>query len=775
MRIFLITVMVLVVSLLGCSGGGNGDIVLPGTATQPQAQLGESHCIWGYWQGVIDPVAKTIDFVQLRTSEFHLNALPFLEPPPLLNLTLESLKFNGDIIEADIGLRHPFLGLSEFTGFDVCGIFISNGSVSGYTDTGLVMPGENNTRLLNPDGFSRWWNPTEFPVNQKTIFSYNDGLLGTPDAIGNYSATLNGYKYFCDDLEPYDGLENVTFERRGLFSAGSKNIRHYTIQLGDDGLVFNYAVDASWQFPDGNKPWAVPDDFAPEANRTEAWNVTVTEIENTLFNDGVENGGDLSLQIDAYDWYNADMNSVRVESPGNFAMVESAAPIAGGDGYSTYQVDITDATPAAGEIELLISVASEGENFEGFVTGVNTTAYFTYTAAVGGESPADFEIVLDEDYIIDGPYNDVAPSIISRQSDDRVFISYVKFTAVSGTTSYYYYSPNSGVDWIDPSHGTYGTGWGSTPQPYQLLTSMAIDSENNAYHLLNFLGNSIYSLLCKFVPQPDSGYNNSGIYVIMDIHGNAVIFTHDGFPICFGDYGGQITYRRSTTPNKAHPTGDWLGWYSLPEYVAVASPATLSRTRNILRDASDNIHLVYSSSLSTDTWIRMASNSEDVIQANWSYMDIYDGAGDGYDQARDPSIKLESDGDWHCAFILYTTDPESFESIAYCRSADGASWSAPVTVYQAPGLNVLNDATIEAVEVEGQEILVITYTEADMVYLTFSYDEGETWQEPVLMSSGSDHRPDTCATSDGYIHTVWEHDKGTDYRLEYLRAHFVTE
>jgi len=44
----------------------------------------------------------------------HLNALKFLDPPALLNLTLEAVQFNGSLISADIGLRHPFLGLTNF-------------------------------------------------------------------------------------------------------------------------------------------------------------------------------------------------------------------------------------------------------------------------------------------------------------------------------------------------------------------------------------------------------------------------------------------------------------------------------------------------------------------------------------------------------------------------------------------------------------------------------------------------------------------------------------
>jgi hypothetical protein len=314
----------------------------------------------------------------------HLNALPFLEPPPLVNLTLESLIFNGNIIDANIGLRHPFLGLSEFTGFDVCGVLITNGSVTGFSDPKIRMAGDGNTRLLNPDGYTRWWNPAEFP-HGNNISSYKDGLLGTPDSMGHYNSTLNAYKYFCDDLEANSALDEVGISSRGMFSAGQKNIRHYTIEIGDDGLIFNYAIDACWMFPTGGPPWEVPADFPPGANKHEAWRVDVTETQNALWNNGTLNGGFLKLQLDVYDWYSAGLNTVRVESPGNFDMVESSTPIASGPGYATYEIEIADATPAEGEIEILISVISEELNFEGFITGTNTTAYFIHTAPVSEE------------------------------------------------------------------------------------------------------------------------------------------------------------------------------------------------------------------------------------------------------------------------------------------------------------------------------------------------------------------------------------------------------
>ncbi len=762
-----VIVVLLVVSLfaMGCSHGATG-ISLPDPVSPAGELPGRTHSTWGLWQGIIDPETETIDFIQLRGADFHLNALPFLEPPPLVNLTLESLQFNGNIIETDIGLRHPFLGLTEFTGFDVCGIFITNGSVGGYNDPALRMAGEGDTRLLNPDGYARWWNPMEFPFDG-TIFGYKDGLLGTPYSSAGYNCTLNGYKYFCDDLEPNDDLDGISVENRGMFSAGQKNIRHYTIELGN-GLIFNYAVDACWVFPEGPAPWDAPDDFVPDANRAEPYRISVGEVENKLYNNGSILGGDLLLDIDVYDWFNAEMNTIRVESPGNFPMVESTTIIGGGVGYSTYEVEINDATPAPDEIELLISIVSEDTDFGGFISGTNTTAYFMHTSPVSVEEPIAYKVVLDAGHYFDSVLYDYAPSVIVDPAG-QVYVTYSRYyNTIPNSTSDYSYSADSGASWIEPYYGTYGT-----TASYPMITYPAISTDGVVYHLINGPNYGIWSLIVRF----DNQGGNCGIYVSRIAHGNSFIFTYDGFPIGFGDYGGYINAKKGNIPNSPYyngPEGPSWDWNQL-DYgnTIVPSPARLSHTRNIERDSSNSLHLAYFSSNSNGTWARMAVNS-DGDGVTWDIdNDIYDGVSDGYDVVRDPGIRLDSNGIWHCAFIRHTYDPQSTESIAYCRSTNGVDWEAPYTAYELPDIDILDDPTVETVDIEGQEIIVVTYLEGDKVYLIFSWDEGETWQPPTLLSTGTDKLPDTCASTDGYVHNVWEHDNNAgDKRVEYVRAHF---
>ena len=150
--IAIIVALTLLSICIGCSNGTPSSLTTPVEAMHSAGSI-QSHQLWGLWQFVADPGAATLDAIPLRSSEMHVNVLPFLEPPPLLHLSLDYLEFDGNLIDAHIGLRHPFLGLVEFTGFDVCGILISNGSVTGFTDPDIRMAGVD--RALKHYGFQK--------------------------------------------------------------------------------------------------------------------------------------------------------------------------------------------------------------------------------------------------------------------------------------------------------------------------------------------------------------------------------------------------------------------------------------------------------------------------------------------------------------------------------------------------------------------------------------------------------------------------------------------
>jgi len=355
MRFLALIIIIFCTGVTGCSHGeGSQPVAAPieGQDDIPASWGETSHMSWGLWQFIADPAAGTLDAKPLRQGAIHLNALKFLEPPPLAYITFESKpKFSGDIVDVDIGLRHPFLGQTQYSGFDVCGILISNGSLSGFEDGSIIIPWKDDTCLVNADGYSPWWNPVNFPPDPvQPVNGYIDGMLGVPESVGNYNATVCGYKYFADGLDKDAPLDELDLTMRGSFAAGQQNIRHYKIHIGSSGLVFNYAIDASWKFPSGQPPWEVPDSFPISANRPEAFYITVTETENSLYYvDDTNKGGQLKLEITVYDWQGpSTIKSVGIEWPGIFPY-EETTPFAETELSAYYRFELSGDSLASTE------------------------------------------------------------------------------------------------------------------------------------------------------------------------------------------------------------------------------------------------------------------------------------------------------------------------------------------------------------------------------------------------------------------------------------------
>ncbi len=389
LKMFTTVILAVAIFLSGCSGN-NPTAPAPIEPLEPvETQYDGSHNLLGLYTFICDPATESIDIIQLRGTDFHLNALRFLEPPPNLYLKLIGpLKFNGNILNIDIGITHPFLAMKIYTGFDVCGIIFTHGSYSGFHNPEIVMAGPGDTRLLNADGYSRWWNPGEF-AHGHTMFNYIDGLLGRPDDVGDYNCTLNGYKYYADGLQPKDPLTVLDPAKRGVFNAGKLNIRHYTMDLSG-GLIFNYAIDACWHMPVGDPPYIPPDSFPPEANRPEAWGIRATEVYNTLFYDDASHtaGGHLKLQVDLFDHFNCDENQLWGESMDGLAYGGMAAPLGGNDEFSTYELDFSGVNlKHSGTGELLITALSEVVGYPPMLPDTPLCAYFPYVFSISPVIP----------------------------------------------------------------------------------------------------------------------------------------------------------------------------------------------------------------------------------------------------------------------------------------------------------------------------------------------------------------------------------------------------
>lgn len=319
--------------------------------------------LWGYYDIYIDIPSKKVEAVANRNAMFSANVVTFVNNPPS---NLEFLIHDTPVdpggkfvdVDIDVTINHPFPGMTQYNGYDVRGIFIGNGSkhmefntdliYARYGSTDQVMYDYNLTAndpysglVGMPDGYTRWWNPSEFL--SPGIFGYTGGKLATKGYLGN--ATINPYKYFADGLTVTGDLWEflTTTTNNAVFSAGAKNKRNYYLRfpLPNPGVKFNYAILANWK---GTAPEDHP------ANASEAVGLSVTITPDIYFTSPSDRGGDLILDVSVFDWdsklsagvmedYKLIIESTVLDFP-YYATSSDMTPTGAGENYFTYHLEI---------------------------------------------------------------------------------------------------------------------------------------------------------------------------------------------------------------------------------------------------------------------------------------------------------------------------------------------------------------------------------------------------------------------------------------------------
>jgi outer membrane protein assembly factor BamB len=293
---------------LGCGGSSEpSSPELSAGQTAPGASGGRS--LWGVWHVSLDPSSMTADITPLRGVEFTCNVTQFMQPPSspvqMVQISVDPSSNPGTgYFAVDVILKHPFPGLNQFRGFDVRGIMMTDGSIAGLHDASILRAGPDDTQLLNPDGYARWWNSPEF-TSYNTIFGFTQGKLAPPT---HPTCTVNPYKLFGDELEPLDPLSALNPDSRVTFATTpGVNRRRYEIQFKMSGpkplFDFNYAVDASWSAPDqAYKPDYPEEAFNLSANCNEAFMVIIADAgSSAYFENESSKGGAFKLDIEVFD------------------------------------------------------------------------------------------------------------------------------------------------------------------------------------------------------------------------------------------------------------------------------------------------------------------------------------------------------------------------------------------------------------------------------------------------------------------------------------------
>ncbi len=222
--------------------------------------------LWGEWTFYFSGDHNSVEVVPRRAARLHLNALKFLEEYCTDCLQITQIKNNGDeTIDLTVRINHPFNGFPQYTGFDVKGIIMFNGSYEyPWPSNDIVWPDEiirlswretGDAEVINPDGYTERWSPHYESGSELPIFNYWEGKY----ASGVPNADLNAYLNF------------YTNEERHMFTVDGVVYRTYTIYLPPGPVVAGYAVEACWEPPLVTPVTDPLNDFPITANQPEPY------------------------------------------------------------------------------------------------------------------------------------------------------------------------------------------------------------------------------------------------------------------------------------------------------------------------------------------------------------------------------------------------------------------------------------------------------------------------------------------------------------------------
>jgi len=194
------------VLLMGCSGGNGETPVAPASgpditgSISGQSETGNTSLL-GYYDVYVDVPNQTMEIVENRSAAFVLNIIPFLNQmtDPNYGFSFGSLDMDTTdpaVIKVDVEFQwhHPFPTIDQYMVYDFMGVIITNGDTD-LTYQGLSVGNRGtDTYMVNADGYTRWFNPTEFTT--ELIFGWAPG--GIQNLAGD--ATLNPYMAYGDGL-----------------------------------------------------------------------------------------------------------------------------------------------------------------------------------------------------------------------------------------------------------------------------------------------------------------------------------------------------------------------------------------------------------------------------------------------------------------------------------------------------------------------------------------------------------------------------------------------
>ncbi len=748
----LLVLTALSIAVIGCAGTGSPlgpDIA--GSPTDPDITgntatgSSNSHMLWGWADLTCNAETGEIELVPSRSPMLHINVVAPVLSTLGMGVVIDSgaSDIANGLIVLDVSLTHPFAGLEKFCGFDVKGILITPGT---FIVGPLTIAGPGETELLNGDGITRWWNPTEF-TGDAFLLGYTPGKPGLQDPT-ELTATGNPYKLFADSLGAQSPLSDLILptlddpDGRAVFTAGSTNTRRYEIQFPVSGgpvIKFNYAIDASWYFPTPNPPSEVPDDFPISANQPEAFRIQIVYPANTLeYLDGGGVSGGLRVQANVSDWQGIYTGSLaqEIDSVTAWAPTLLTGPVtldfvAESFNHATYEADVTSSLQqlSSGDPHLLL-VSVQAPATDGTYTQSGTT--------VGPDEDLrawNSEWVTIQTVTCEADSNNDFPEAEPLDLGSDVFGTLCN-PGGSGTDDEDYYTFV-----VPPATYAYGSIELQTP-----TTPTAVGLYDDSYTLLGeaHVGMGVAVLDDPWELTGGTYYikvstTNDDHVVYYDLYNN---FIPDPCP---GDY----TFSWETQIDvllENNPTLGRRSTLAVDEDVWVTYPRGAASAQMMMCRHSGDGGLSWDNPVVVNTY-------ESLTSRMWG------------------SLALGNDGTIYCGWIEYTgSSPEPFVS----ASVDGGqTWSDQVSLYdfETGSLQPNNETRAILLDTDDNDRLHAVWMDRRVflqhhVYYSWSDDHGATWQPAELIDDSpvelqtSANCYDFDVAPDGTVVCAWTDRRG---------------
>jgi hypothetical protein len=363
-------------------------------------------------------------------------------------------------------------------------------------------------------------------------------------------------------------------------------------------------------------------------------------------------------------------------------------------------------------------------------------------------------------------FDDISPALCV-ETDGEIKMAYNcnKVTATDYAISYACKSTD-GLNWTGFQTSFYS--WGGVLANHGDNTKIVADNTGNSFRYLSLYyvaygtWSTPFAAATELFPPP---YNIDGAHVTTYISRAAeMIMDANEYIYIMGDKNNQLQFKKSEIPG--HLTGGPSGavWQNFPIYII--GQGYFSRARSIELAPNDTMYFVYYVDDSSNL-IKLGYNTTGNGLTWDTSQVIYDGATSGTAGANNPGLDIDPDGEFHVTFVrLNGADNQ----LCYIHSVDGTTWTDPVVISEMSV--TFNDDPICEFIVDSIETLATVWKGGDHIYVNFSMDGGQTWDDTVQVDSllPENAQPDFIVTSDGIMHIAWAAKNGTNFDIHYRNA-----